>query len=147
MRKNMQTVINAFVKGEAKNGDSKRTCWTNGRIIYSYRTPIAFRAEDGTVFVRDTWDTPTTAMQISAIKYGVDGAKPVHGFTHEDFVDCERAMNPLDNEGKPLPAPRLKKDRDALEHRASLAQDTLAACVAWHEMLVSDRQSTPASGS
>lgn len=43
MRKNVRKVIDAFKLGLPAVGDSKRTIWTDGKVIYSYTTAIAVR--------------------------------------------------------------------------------------------------------
>jgi len=44
MRKNIEKVIQLFVRGESGKGDSKGTCWTDGKAIYSYNMLIAKKA-------------------------------------------------------------------------------------------------------
>lgn len=47
MRKNVIKVLEAFKLGKKAQGDSKRTIWTDGQAIYSYRMLIAKRFSDG----------------------------------------------------------------------------------------------------
>ncbi len=55
MRKNVRKVIEAFKRGEAAIGDSKRTIWTDGTTIFSYSTAIAIRVpgEAGVAYAPD----------------------------------------------------------------------------------------------
>jgi len=68
MRKNILKVIDAFKAGKSANGDSKRTCHTDGRVLYSYRMPIAWYDELGNVVVvpYDAGPSRTTKSQIRA---------------------------------------------------------------------------------
>lgn len=58
MRKNIAKVIRAFLDKKEASGDSKRTCWTDGDAIYSYRLPIAWyvngRTDQGTSIMTST---------------------------------------------------------------------------------------------
>lgn len=71
MRKNIEKVINAFRAGKPAIGDSKRTCWTDGKTLFSYRMPIARHAKHANrgriVLVRySAAPTVTTRAQIRA---------------------------------------------------------------------------------
>lgn len=68
MRKNIAKVLQAFKAGIAGYGDSKRTCWTNGNILYSYALPIAcwVNPERTQAMCAHRNSTRTTNMQISA---------------------------------------------------------------------------------
>lgn len=68
MRRNIEKVLKAFDAGKAAQGDTKRTCWTDGKTVYSYRMPIAWRDELGTVVVVPYAAGPsrTTRSQIRA---------------------------------------------------------------------------------
>lgn len=74
MRKNIAKVIEAFKSGKEAQGDSKRTCWTDGRNLYSYNMLIAKRFSDNfggemiVVIAREYGPSPTTRNQISAVK-------------------------------------------------------------------------------
>lgn len=67
MRKNMQTVIAAFIAGKPAK---EKTCWTDGDTVWSYRMPIAHRAADGTVYIVNYIDAPTvtTRSQVRALE-------------------------------------------------------------------------------
>lgn len=66
MRKNMRKVIEAFLKREAAIGDSKKTCSTNGNVIWSYVMPIARHGDDGVVYLLEYNEAPsvTTRRQV-----------------------------------------------------------------------------------
>ncbi len=75
MRKNIETVIRAFLSGKPATGDSKRTCHTDGRILYSYAMPIASRGAEGTIVAAESLSpSRTTTGQIRAVRYMVPGA-------------------------------------------------------------------------
>ena len=69
MRKNAEQVINAFFDGKATARN--RTISTDGKVIFSYVTPIAaidpFN-ENGYVVTKETY-TRTTSCQTNAIRY------------------------------------------------------------------------------
>lgn len=71
MRKNIAKVIAGFKEGKAVQGDSRRTCWTDGEAVFSYNMKIAKRirgAEDRILIVaRECGPSMTTRMQISAL--------------------------------------------------------------------------------
>jgi hypothetical protein len=71
----MREVIDAFLAGKAKNGE---TCSTNGETIFSYRLPIAAR-RGGRLLVLDRKHSPsnTTSGQISACMFALPGAEVV----------------------------------------------------------------------
>jgi len=83
MRKNIAKVIAAFERGVSCIGDSKRTCWTDGDTIYSYRMPIAQRMKTGAIHVvtYDAAPTRTTKSQVHALHVHFDYAK------HVDAID------------------------------------------------------------
>jgi hypothetical protein len=68
VRKNIGYVLDAFEQGKAAVGDSKRTCWTSGNVLYSYAMPIAWRHESGavTVVAYEAGPSRTTRSQIRA---------------------------------------------------------------------------------
>lgn len=63
MRKNAERVLQAFADGKPAVGDSRRTVHTDGRVVYSYRMPIAARLTDGTVIVVRYADAPTATTK------------------------------------------------------------------------------------
>lgn len=68
MRKNLQKVMKAFLKGESAKGDAKNTCSTDGITIYSYDMPIARRVYGGVEIIRrDKAPSNTTRSQISSL--------------------------------------------------------------------------------
>ncbi len=67
MRKNMEAVLDAFNRGH-KKGKSDDTCSTNGSVVYSYKTPIAFRAKDGSIVVNGEKYSHTTSTQQTALR-------------------------------------------------------------------------------
>lgn len=77
MRKNIERVIVAFLQGNARNGDSKHTCWTDGDTVYSYAMPIAWREPDGSVVVvpYDAGPSRTTRSQIRACEIALTTAQ------------------------------------------------------------------------
>lgn len=69
MRKNIAKVIEAFKAGKACKGDSKRTCWTDGKTIFSYDLAIAGYLPDGkTLWIHERNSTRTTNSQIKAVE-------------------------------------------------------------------------------
>ena len=70
MRANIAKVTSAFKRGAPAIGDSKRTCWTDGITIYSYRMPIARRI-DGIVYIVRTGPSQTTRSQIRAVEIAI----------------------------------------------------------------------------
>ncbi len=70
MRKNIEKVIAAFRRGESAIGDSKRTCHTDGRTVYSYDMPIAERRDNNVVWVITLYSAPTatTRLQVRALE-------------------------------------------------------------------------------
>jgi len=82
MRKNIQKVIQAFKDGKAIQGDSKRTCWTDGRNLYSYNMLLAKRFDNGSkdmivVISEEYSPSRTTTAQIRAIISECDNAQIV----------------------------------------------------------------------
>ena len=69
MRKNIETVMRAFVLGQYAN---EKTIHTDGKTLYSYAMPIAKRREGPvmtlTYFVKDKGPTNTTNTHISGCK-------------------------------------------------------------------------------
>lgn len=68
MRANIRRVIDAFLQGAAAVGDSRRTCRTDGRVLWSYDMPIADRTPSGNIRLisRLAAPTNTTLSQIRA---------------------------------------------------------------------------------
>ena len=64
MRKNIQAVIEAFKAGMDKRGE---TCSTNGRVVYSYQTPIAVRVGKD-IFLNGEKYTKTTTTHQNALR-------------------------------------------------------------------------------
>lgn len=102
MRKNMLKVLEAFKDGREAIGDSKRTCWTDGKTIWSYDMPIAQRLFNETspptveVIDREKGPSRTTRAQIAAMWW----LKHHHGFAlktvqrlkgHKDHVFRSKA--------------------------------------------------------
>lgn len=73
MRKNIAKVIKAFKEGRAVKGDSKGTCYTDGRNVWSYNMLIAKRFTDNynedMIVIIDPEYAPstTTRSQIRAL--------------------------------------------------------------------------------
>lgn len=69
MRKNVEKVIRAFEYGTSAVGDSKKTVWTDGQKVYSYRMLIAYRNDVGTIYVCSYSSAPsnTTRSQVKAL--------------------------------------------------------------------------------
>lgn len=67
MRKNIQKVIEAWRRGYEATGDSRRTCWTDGGSIYSYKTCLLTEF-GGSLILNVTSYSPTTSQQQSAIR-------------------------------------------------------------------------------
>jgi hypothetical protein len=70
MRANIAKVIAAFKQGKSAIGDSRRTCWTDGKTIFSYAMPICWY-DQGKAVVVPYEDGPsrTTKMHIHACQY------------------------------------------------------------------------------
>lgn len=70
MRKNIRKVLEAFRYGSAANGDSKRTCSTDGKAVFSYNMKIAERDSHGLIKIVPYAKGPsrTTRSQISAAR-------------------------------------------------------------------------------
>ena len=74
MRKNCIKVLEAFKVCKAAKGDSKRTIWTDGHNIYSYRMLIAKRFSDGSggerivIIDRSYAPSATTRNKIDAVR-------------------------------------------------------------------------------
>lgn len=70
MRANIQKVFEAWEQGTPATGDSKRTCYTDGESIYSYKMRIAYREGDGRCFRATYQSGPsrTTRSQIKALE-------------------------------------------------------------------------------
>ena len=68
MRRNILKVLQAFEDGKPAAGDSRGTCWTDGRKVYSYRMVIAGRTDEGTIVIvpYDAGPSRTTKSQIRA---------------------------------------------------------------------------------
>ena len=73
MRKNIASVIDAF---HANESYQDKTCRTDGRVIFSYATPIAVR-HGATVYVLDPSESPsaTTTGQIRAVLAALPGCR------------------------------------------------------------------------
>jgi len=73
MRKNMKSVIEAFVNLKSKN---EKTCHTDGTNIYSYNMLIAKR-ENGEIFILPYKKAPSniTRSQVRALKVTFPNAK------------------------------------------------------------------------
>jgi len=70
MRKNILSVIRAFLRRECKN---ERTCSTDGSRIYSYNMMIVEALEDGTVWIASERESPsrTTTSQLRACRFAL----------------------------------------------------------------------------
>lgn len=80
MRKNISKVIDAFMSRKPANGDSKRTCWTDGKTIYSYALPIARWESNGHVgVIPEGGLSRTTTSQVRACRLALD-----------QFIPCDR---------------------------------------------------------
>lgn len=68
MRKNIAKVLSAFIVGKKAQGDSKRSCWTDGETLYSYSTPIArwLGPPQSVAWVTSERMTATTNAQVRA---------------------------------------------------------------------------------
>lgn len=75
MRKNIAKVITAFKAGKAVQGDSKRTCWTDGHNLYSYNMLIAKRF-DWLDFGKE--DRPKELFVVIDRKYGPSKTTRMH---------------------------------------------------------------------
>lgn len=96
-RKNIEAIMDAFARGDKPGPRSsriycpgRRTCSTDGDIIYSYNEPIAIKLHDenNTVVVRESWGTATTNSQIRACKICL----PRYGFRVQVVPDPGRAV-------------------------------------------------------
>lgn len=86
MRKNIRTVLDAFIAGRKANGDSKRTCWTDVETVYSYALPIAGR-KDGRLWILDeAGRSMTTRSQIRACRIVLE--RLMVCVKHEDCLAC-----------------------------------------------------------
>ncbi len=67
MRSNIEKVLRAFEAGDSAVGDSKRTCSTDGRTLFSYAMPIARRV-GRTIYIvpYKMAPTATTRSQVRA---------------------------------------------------------------------------------
>lgn len=80
MRKNIANVIVAFKEGRAIQGDSKKTCYTDGRNLYSYGMLLAKRFTDScgkemiVVIGEEYAPSITTKKQIRSIMAGCTDA-------------------------------------------------------------------------
>jgi len=96
-RKNIQKVIKAWLAGESASGDSKGTCSTDGLVIWSYGTVIAFRDMKLRVnHILDPacrWFSATTSGQVRAIASASTGGFGVHEHTtHRSLMDALHAL-------------------------------------------------------
>jgi len=69
MRANVRKVFRCWNDGKACSGDSKRTIWTDGKVIYSYNLPIRV-VVDGYVYQRSPMDggmSITTSTQVRSL--------------------------------------------------------------------------------
>lgn len=67
MRVNTRNAMAAWTKG--KECREASAIWSNGDHVYSYRTCMVARANDGTVIVNATKYSVTTSCQQSGIRY------------------------------------------------------------------------------
>lgn len=78
MRKNIRAVIQAFLAGRPAVGDSRRTCWTDGAILYSYAMPIGWREHPKygcvAVVAYECAPTATTRSHVRALETEVPDA-------------------------------------------------------------------------
>lgn len=75
MRKNTEAALSAFLAG--KSARPAASIWSNGRTIYSYRTPIAER-ENGRVYLNRTRYSRTTTIHQNALAAALPDAVEVH---------------------------------------------------------------------
>ena len=85
MRKNIAKVIEAFKAGKSAQGDSKRTCWTDGEAVYSYNMIIAKRirncTDDRILIVQlACGPSKTTRSQIDALRNSFSYFEDVNEF-------------------------------------------------------------------
>lgn len=77
-RKNITAVIRAFLAGVPAVGDSRRTCWTDGEVLYSYAMPIAWRRDPRlrcfTLVAYECAPTATTRSHVRAVESECPGA-------------------------------------------------------------------------
>jgi hypothetical protein len=67
MRTNITKVLKAWLAGKPAKGDSKNTCSTDGRVVFSYRMAIAWWDASGAVIVPyNAGPSRTTKSQIQA---------------------------------------------------------------------------------
>lgn len=85
MRKNVAKVIEAFRNRREAIGDSKRTIWTDGHSVFSYKMVIAFYGkwefQKPCVYVCHYDDAPsaTTRTQIRALQVAFPDFKTYRG--------------------------------------------------------------------
>lgn len=114
MRKNMRRVINAFLKREEAVGDPKKTCSTNGRVIWSYVMPIARHGDDGVVYLLEYNEAPTNTTR-RQVQECLIAMSP----TREIIRRCRIDTGPMDEPPKlsdkgrlaPLLLPGERRDR------------------------------------
>ena len=74
MRENITKVIDCFKAGRPCKGDSKGTCSTDGKTIYSYAMPIAWKVPGGVhVVPYEAGPSRTTKSQIRACQLAFAG--------------------------------------------------------------------------
>ena len=66
MRKNIQEVYNAWCGHKALD---RKSCSTDGEVLYSYQTPILFRADDGVPIFNEDYYSVTTTIQQNSIRF------------------------------------------------------------------------------
>lgn len=66
MRKNIQEVYKAWRGHKALD---RKTCSTDGEVLYSWKTPILFRADDGVPVFNEDYYSATTTRQQNSIRF------------------------------------------------------------------------------
>ena len=86
MRKNMMNVLEAFGNRKSANGDSKRTCSTDGTSIFSYSTEIARFIENGRkVWLNTKSYSRTTNTQQNSVRLWASQ----NGYTKNKLVESD----------------------------------------------------------
>ena len=117
MRKNIAAVIAAFLEGSPAVGDSRRTCWTDGEILYSYAMPIAWRKHPKygclAVVAYECAPTATTRGHVRAAESEVPGALRV--WTSPKLDKLLRPWSQPDGFAlAPAPSPAERRQRAAV---------------------------------
>jgi hypothetical protein len=81
MRKTTKKILDAFAAGKPAR---EKACWTDGKVFYSYDTPIAWHNGDGRVCLNETRYSVTTSQQQGVIRQYFAGKIVTPCVVHDD---------------------------------------------------------------